>query len=245
MMGRALRLASAGALLLLAACSPTMVDIRPFVAHADQKLETEDTIVSVQHRIRTSSHCMTEKELYEEFRVPGKEGRDGNPFLYKPPLATTRYMVFRLQIHNQSEYTSVVEFAKIRLLDDLSNEYRPVSREELLNYWMGRVTIRLKKPITWSDQMASVRRTYQKEKSLYQAVYAGGILPPKGEHIGFVAFKDIKTQARRLQLLVEIVTRTSRYGNPLNVALLEFNFNRVRVPVSPRYLQPEDVEGWR
>jgi len=230
---------------LAVSCSPTVVDIRPFLAHPDQKLESESILVSEQNQIRTAVRYMHDSELNEEFRLPGREYRTGNPFIAKPPLAKARFTVFRLNIRNESDNMAMVEFDKIRLLDDLGNEYRPISKTELLNYWMGLVVIKLNKPITWGQQMAAVNKQTQKEKALYQAVYTGGMLPSKGEHTGFVAFRNLPTKVRSLQLLVEIVTRSSRYGNPLNVALVEFNFSRVRVPVPPKYLEPEDVEGWR
>lgn len=230
---------------LLASCSPTIVDIRPFVVHPEQKLEGETVLVSEQNRIRSAVNYMNETELNEEFRLPGREFKTGNPYLTKPPLAKARFTVFRLNIRNESDNMAMVEFDKIRLLDDLGNEYRPISKTELMNYWMGLVVIKLNKPITWSDQMNAVNKQTQKEKSLYQAVYTGGLLPPKGEHTGFVAFRDMPKKTRLLQLLVEIVTRTSRYGNPLNVALAEFNFSRVKVPIQPKSVEPDDVEGWR
>jgi hypothetical protein len=40
-----------------------------------------------------------------------------------------------------------------------------------------------------------------------------------------------------------VVTRTSRYGNPLNVALTEANFNRIRVPLPPK--EDKEMEEWR
>lgn len=233
------------AVVLMAACSPTFVDIRPFVAHPEQKLASETILVSEQNRIRTAVNYMHDSELNEEFRLPGRVFRTGNPFIAKPPLARAKFTVFRLNIRNESDNMAMVEFDKIRLLDDLGNEYRPISKTELMNYWMGLVVIKLNKPITWSDQMAAVNKETQKEKALYQAVYTGGLLPPKGEHTGLVAFREIPKKVRLLQLLVEIVTRTSRYGNPLNVSLVEFNFSRMRVPVTPKSIEPEDVEGWR
>jgi hypothetical protein len=241
-MKKALFLAAA---FLLASCSPTLVDIRPFVAHPDQKLEGETVLVSQQNRIRTAIQYMHDTELNEEFRLPGREFKTGNPFLTKPPLAKAKFTVFRLNIRNESDNMAMVEFDKIRLLDDLGNEYRPITKTELLNYWMGLVVIKLNKPITWNDQMTTVNKQTQKEKALYQAVYTGGLLPPKGEHTGFVAFREIPKKARLLQLLVEIVTRTSRYGNPLNVSLAEFNFSRMKVPMTPTIIEPDDVEGWR
>jgi len=230
---------------LLASCSPTIVDIRPFVAHPEQKLESETVLVSEQNRIRTAVHYMHDEELNEEFRLPGREFKTGNPFLCKPPLARAKFTVFRLNLRNESDNMTMVEFDKIRLLDDLGNEYRSISKTELMNYWMGLVVIKLNKPITWNDQMTAVNTQTQKEKALYQAVYTGGLLPPKGEHTGFVAFREVPKKVKLLQLLVEIVTRTSRYGNPLSVSLVEFNFSRLKVPVTPKNIEPEDVEGWR
>lgn len=230
---------------LAVACSPTIVDIRPFVAHPEQKLETEEILVYEANRIRVAVRYMRDTELNEEFRIPGREYRTGNPFLYKPPLAKAKFTIFRLNIRNESENSASVEFPKIRLLDDQANDYKPIGRTELTNYWMGLVVIKLNKPITWGDQMQGVGKSVQKEKSLWQAVYQGGLLPPKGEHTGYVAFRDVPKNVKTMQFLVEIVTRTSRYGNPLNVALIEFNFNRVRVPVAPKYIEPEDIEGWR
>ena len=232
-------------LVLAASCSPTFVDIRPFVAHSEQKLESETVLVSEQNRIRTAVHYMQDGELNEEFRLPGREFKTGNPFMFKPPLAKAKFTVFRLNIRNESENMAMVEFNKIRLLDDLGNEYRPISKTELMDYWMGLVVIKLNKPITWNDQMSTVNKQTQKEKALYQAVYTGGLLPPKGEHTGFVAFREIPKKVKLLQLLVEIVTRTSRYGNPLNVSLVEFNFSRIKVPITPKMIEPDDVEGWR
>lgn len=231
--------------LLAVACSATFVDIRPFVAHPEQKLETEQLLVYEANRIRVAARYTPEAELNEEFRIPGREYRTGNPFLYKPPLAKARFMVFLLNIRNESEHSCTVEFPKIRMLTDSGEELHPVSHTELTNYWMGLVVIKLNKPITWGDQMEAIRKTAQKEKALWQAVYEGGLVPPKGEHTGFVAFRDVPKHAKLLQLLVEIVTRTSRYGNPLNVALVELNFARERVPVRPKNLEPEDTEGWR
>jgi len=233
------------AAVLLAACSPTYVDIRPFIVHPDQKLETETVIVSQQNRIRTAVCYMHDNELNEEFRLPGREFRTGNPFLCKPPLARAKFTVFRLNIRNESENMAMVEYDKIRILDDQGNEYRPISKTELMNYWMGLVVIKLNKPITWNEQMTAVNKQSQKEKALYQAVYTGGYLPPKGEHTGFVAFREIPGKVRDLQILVEIVTRTSRYGNPLSVSLAEFNFRRMRVRITPKSVEPDDVEGWR
>ena len=233
------------ATVVLVSCSPTFVDIRPFVAHPDQKLEGETLLVSEQNRIRTAIRYMHDTELNEEFRLPGREFKTGNPFLKKPPLAKASFTVFKLNIRNESENMAMVEFDKIRLMDDLGNEYRPITKTELMNYWMGLVVIKLNKPITWNDQMTAVNNQTQKEKALFQAVYTGGLLPPKGEHTGYIAFREIPKKVRLLQLLVEIVTRTSRYGNPLNVSLAEFNFSRLRVPIQPKYVEPDDVEGWR
>jgi hypothetical protein len=252
---------------LLAGCTPKIVDIRPYGAHPDQKMDGEDIIVSWQSGVRTTIRYMRPAELDELFRKPGTT-KTGNPFLTRPPSAKARFTVFRIDIRNETEYDVFVEPPKILLRDSAGGEYRPVARQGLTDYWIGRVAIELGKPVTWSEQMEAIGQKTLKEKLVVETLFEGGRVPSRGEHIGYIAFRDIPEEVKmpqsmhdstlsriwkwltlvekpvgQLQLIVEVVTRASRYGNPLNVALLEFNFNMVKVPVPPP--DEEELKQWR
>ena len=226
-------------------CAPRIIDIRPYPAHPDQKMDGEDILVSWKHGVRVAARYMRDSELDDAFRLPGANPKKetGNPFLSKPPRAPARFTVFRLDLRNESEFDTFVEIGKILLRDELSGEYHPQSAQQLTDYWIGKVTIELGKPVTWAAQMEALRRKVTKEKSLHETIYEGGRLPSRGEHSGYIAFRDLPKASKHLQLLVEVVTRSSRYGNPLNVDLYELNFDRVKVPKPPKD-QPE-MNEWR
>jgi len=293
-------------LLLLGGCSPQIAQLRPYAAHPTQQMSGEDAIVDVQGGVRTTTACMRAPDLDDWFRLPGKGVKEtGNPFLCRPPRAPVKFTVFRLDIRNDTEYDVFVDTARITLRDAEGNEYHPLDEKALTNYWIGKVTIELGKPMTWTAQMSAISRKDVKEKSRTETLYAGGPIPSRGEHAGFVAFRGLREtkerlypigydlvglaagaplgavfaeqvarrhdalvvgagalagallgrlgmsliaprrdpQLDRLQLLIEVVTRSSRYGNPLNVALMEFNFARARVSKPPKD-QPE-TDQWR
>lgn len=259
----------------LAGCGNRVVDIRPWVAHPDQKLESEDVVVAWQNRVRVSLRYMRDRDLDAIFRLPGKAGGNGNPFLHQLPLAPARFTVFRIDIRNESEFDTFVEFNKILLRNERGDELRPLTQQQLIEYWIGRVTIEPGRPITWSAQMDAARRREEKEKSLVVTVYEGGRLPTRGEHHGYLVFRDLPEGGDPslcanytkesglvrflpthwlfgaskpkllgcLQLDLEVVTRASRYGNALGVALEEFNFSRLRVPAPPE--NEEELRQWR
>ena len=230
--------------IILAGCSPRIVAIRPFTVHPSQRLDNEDTIVDVQAGVRTTIRYISDAELDEAFRLPGKRAAEtGNPFLYRPPRAPVRFWVFRIEQRNESEYDTFTDFGKILLRDDQGNEYRPLDERKLTDYWIGKVTIALGKPLTWTAQMDAIRRRTEKEKSVVETLFTGGRLPSRGEHAGYIAFRDFSPGIKRLQLLIEVVTRSSRYGNPLNVALMEFNSNKTKVAEPPAD-EPE-LDQWR
>ena len=231
------------AILLGIGCSGRIRDLRPFVAHPDQKMDGEDVIVCWQNRIRTSIRYMRSSELDETFRITGKIGETANPFYCRPPGAPMQFTVFRISLRNESDFDTFVEFDKILLRDDLGGEHRPLNQTTLTDYWIGRVTIELGKPVTWTPQMDAVKKKEEKEKLLIKTVYEGGRLPSRGEHTGYLAFRNIPVTAKQFQLLIEVVTRSSRYGNPLNVALTEFNFKVVKI--HPPSKQDEEMKEWR
>jgi hypothetical protein len=252
---------------MLAGCTPKIVDIRPFTVHPDQKMDGEEVIVSWQAGVRTTIRYMQPGELDEIFRKP-EAAKTGNPFLRRPPKAPARFAVFRVDIRNESEYDIFVDIRKIILRDSAGGEYRPVTRQALTDYWIGHVAIELGKPETWSGQMESIGRRSIKEKLTVETLFEGGQIPSRGEHIGYIAFRDIPQQIKvaanvhesmwrrfwkwltmvekpvgQLQLVTEVVTRSSRYGNPLSVALLEFNVKMVMVPLPPP--DEEELKQWR
>jgi hypothetical protein len=237
--------ASAGAvaLILLSGCSPRVLDLRPFAAHPDQKMDGEDVVVSWQNHIRTSVRYMRSFELDAAFRLPGRSGETANPFLFRPPAAAVKFTVFRLNFRNESEYDTFVEYDKILLRDDLGGEFRPLSMQKLMDYWLGRVAIELGRPVTWTAQMAALKEKKEKEKLLIKTVYEGGRLPSRGEHTGYIAFRDIPPEAKQLQLLIEVVTRSSRYGNPLSIVLSEFNFKVTKIHIPSK--SDEEMKEWR
>ncbi len=241
-MTRTRAVAGAVTVALLVACS-RIVDIRPWVAHKNQRLEDGDTLVTLQHGIRASVRYMRDAELDDMFRLPGGVIREtGNPFICRPPHAPARFTVFRVTVHNESEYDTFVEPDKILLRTNRSTEHHPLTRQQLIDYWIGRVTVELGKPLTWTPQMDAVRRLEVKEKSLRATIYEGGRLPSRGEHTGYLAFRDLPVTLKTMQLMVEVVTRSSRYGNPLDVALMAFNFGRIKVPVPPKDV--DDQSEW-
>lgn len=230
---------------LLTACAPRIIDIRPYAAHPDQKMDGENIVVSWQHGVRVAIRYMRDSELDDIFRLPGVNVKKetGNPFITRPPRATARFTVFQLDLRNESEYDTFIEANKILMRDDLSGEFRPMTSQQLVDYWIGKVTIELGKPVTWSAQMEAVRRKDIKEKGRRETIFEGGRLPSRGEHVGFVVFRDLPKKSKHLQLLVEVVTRSSRYGNPLKVDLYEFNFNRVKIPPPPK--DEAELNEWR
>lgn len=311
-----MRTLAAGCLLALAAagCSPRIVDVRPFVAHPTQKLEGEEILTDVQGGVRTTMRYHRPADLDEIFRLPGKGVRDtGNPFLYRPPKATTKFTVFHLTLRNESDSDVFVDFEKILLRDWRSGEYRPMDARKLTDYWVGRVTIELGRPLTWTAQLAALTKKDEKEKSKVETVFAGGILPARGEHSGYLAFPDVPDtiprerplfyegagfvagaalgwagsvqvariagfqkhggtatlrnalgafigallgrwggmliaptrdpQRNYLQLTFDLVTRTSRYGNPQSVSLVEMNYMQVKRPAPPP--DHEELQEWR
>ncbi len=302
--------------LLLSAvgCSPRIVDIRPFVAHPTQKLESEDSLTDVQGGVRTTARYLRASELDEVFRLPGKGVREtGNPFLYRPPKATEKYTVFHLTLRNESDTDVFVDFNKILLRDWRSGEYRPVDAKKLTDYWVGRVTIELGRPLTWTAQLNALTKKDEKEKSKVETIFAGGMLPARGEHSGFLAFPGVPDtiprersvlfegagfvtgaalgwvgsvqvarlagfqknggsatirnalgalvggllgrwagsliaptrdpQRNYLQMTFDLVTRTSRYGNPQSVSLVELNYMQIRRPEPPP--DNEELQEWR
>lgn len=235
----------AAAFLALTGCAPRITDIRPYAAHPDQKMDGENVVVSWKHGVRVALRYMRDSELDEIFRLPGKNVRQqtGNPFIFRPPRAPAKFTVFQLDLRNESEYDTFVEAGKILMRDELSGEYRPMNSQQLVDYWIGKVTIELGKPVTWSAQMEAVRRKDVKEKSKRETIYEGGQLPSRGEHAGFLCFRDLPRASKHLQILIEVVTRSSRYGNPLNVDLFEFNFDRLKIPPPPK--DQAELDEWR
>ena len=233
----------AAAALMACGCSGKIQDIRAFVAHPDQKMDGEDVIVCWQNRVRTSIRYMRSNELDELFRIQGKIGETANPFYCRPPEAPVKFTVFRINIRNESDFDTFIEYDKILLRDDQGGEHRPLDQEKLNDYWIGRVTIELGKPNTWIPQMEALKKKEEKEKLLITTIYTGGRLPSRGEHTGYLAFRDIPPKAKQLQLLFELVTRASRYGNPLNIALTEFNFKVVKI--HPPSKIDDEMKEWR
>jgi hypothetical protein len=233
------------ALLLTVGCAPRIIDIRPYAAHPDQKMDGENVVVSWKHGVRVALRYMRDGELDEIFRLPGKNVKmeTGNPFISRPPRAPAKFTVFQLDLRNESEYDTFVDAEKILMRDELSGEYKPMNAQSLVDYWIGKVTIELGKPVTWSAQMEAVKRKDIKEKSRRETIYEGGRLPSRGEHAGFLAFRDLPKGSKHLQILIEVVTRSSRYGNPLNVDLFEFNFDRIRIPPPPK--DEAELNEWR
>lgn len=308
---------SGPALVLLVAaagCSPRITDIRPFVVHPTQKLEGEDVLTDTQGGVRTTMRYDRPAELDEIFRLPGKGVREtGNPFITRPPKATTKFTVFHLTLRNESDTDVFVDFNKILLRDWRAAEYRPVDAQKLTDYWVGRVTIELGRPLTWTAQLAAITKKDEKEKSRSETIYSGGILPARGEQSGYIAFADVPEtiprerpvffegagfvagaaagwlgsvqvarmagfetrgglanlrnvmgavvggllgrwagmliaptrdpQRNYLQLTFDLVTRTSRYGNPQSVSLVELNYMQVRRPAPPP--DNEEIQEWR
>ncbi len=303
-----------------AGCAGRIVDVRPFTAHPDQQMDGSNVIVSWQNDVRTVVRYMRESEMDDAFRLPGVERTTGNPFLRRPPGALARFIVFRLTVRNESEYDVFADPARMSLRDETGTTLQPVTAQELTDYWMGRVTVALGTPVTWGPQLEALRKRDAKEKSVVETIFTGGLVPPRGEHTGYVAFRDERHTLRRadpertkdlvgwmsvagialitadvvrpnvilkrwnegdkpfpragrmllaveggtvvwfahnlwrwlapprgkehrLQLSFEIVTRASRYGNPLRVAPMEFNFSKVRVPWPP--VHDEEYEQWR
>jgi len=251
----------------MAGCTVKMIDIRPFVAHPEQKLEGEDMLVQWQAGVRTTCRYMQPAELDEVFRKVGEE-KTGNPYLQRPPKAPARFTVFRIEIRNESEFDVFVEAPKVLLRDNAGGEYHPVTRQALTDYWLGRVFIELGKPLTWSEQMATIGQKTRKEMLVVEALFEGGRIPSRGEHIGYIAFRDIPQKIKvpanvrlstwqkiwnwltmvekplgQLQLIVQLVSRSSQYGNPVAISLLEFNHNMVKVPVPPP--DEEELKQWR
>ena len=303
-------ISAAGLMLVLVGgggCATKIIDIRPYALHPDQKMETEEVLISEQHRIRTSIDYVRPAELDDAFRPPGLGRETHNPFLYRPPYAPAKFTVFRVTVRNESAHDVFGEWDKIFLRDDLGREYRPLTREALNNYWMGQVTMRLGDPITWVPQMKALERRKKTEKTLEETVYSGGFIPPRGEHTGYIVFRDVDDTGKpripwyqrnwwralefaapvpigyslvndsqhdllrlaggvllggltlyacdyfwgppkalpigHLQLIFEVTSRTSRYGNPANLALMEVNFNMVKVQLPPK--GDEEMDEWR
>jgi len=303
-----------GLLIAAAGCSPRIVDVRPFVAHPTQKLDGEDELSDVQGGVRTTMRYHRPAELDEIFRLPGKGVREtGNPFLFRPPKARTKFTVFHLTLRNESDSDVFVDFNKILLRDWRAAEYRPMDAQKLTDYWVGRVTIELGRPLTWTAQLAAITKKDEKEKSKSETIFAGGILPARGEHSGYIAFPDVPEDIPRersfffegagfvtgaaagwtgsvqiarlagfgksgglatmrnvlgalagglvgrwigalvapsrdpqrnyLQLTFDLVTRTSRYGNPQSVSLVEMNYMQVKRPAPPP--DNEELQEWR
>ncbi|MEK7476082.1 MAG: hypothetical protein AAB152_10700 [Candidatus Coatesbacteria bacterium] len=70
---------------------------------------------------------------------------------------------------------------------------------------------------------------------------AGGLL---GRWISTWLIPDPDPRLNRVSIVLEVVTRSSRYGNPLNVALFEYNFSRSRVERLPKG-EIDPSEEWR
>jgi len=72
---------------------------------------------------------------------------------------------------------------------------------------------------------------------------AGGLL---GRWISTWLIPEPDRLLNRMVLNIEVVTRSSRYGNPLNLALFEYNFSRSRVERLSKAEAAEDTsEEWR
>ena len=301
-------------LVCTAGCAPRIVDVRPFVVHPTQKLESEDVLTDVQGGVRTTARYQRPNELDEIFRLPGKGIREtGNPFLYKPPKAKEKYTVFHLTLRNESDSDVFIDFNKILLRDWRAAEYRPVDAKKLTDYWVGRVTIELGRPMTWTAQLNALTKKEEKEKLKVETIFSGGVLPARGEHSGYLAFPGVPEliprernilfegagfltgaavgwmgsvqvarlagfekngglatlrnglgalvggllgrwggaliapkrdpQRNYLQLTFDLVTRTSRYGNPQSVSLVELNYMQVRRAPPPP--DNEELQEWR
>jgi hypothetical protein len=307
------RLAAFALVPLCWGCAGRMSVIRPYTAHPTQVLESEDVLVDVQGGVRTAIQYMSPEELDDVFRKPGKGVTEtGNPFLYRPPHAPMKFTVFRFRIRNESDFDVVVDPAKIVLRDAEGSEFHPLTAKAVTDYWIGRVAIELGKPRTWTAQMESISRRDAKEKLRSETIYEGGLLPTRGEHMGYIAFSGLSEKIHgrstavyqiggfvagaglgfitassvirsaggesnrvwnslgavaggligrwvstwliprpdpmlnRVSLVLEVVTRSSRYGNPLNVALFEYNFSRSRVErLSKGEAETDTSEEWR
>ncbi len=176
--------------LCAAGCSPRLVDVRPYAGRPEQQVDLDGRLVAWEHQVRTTVRYMGESALNSAFRLPGPADKTANPFMYSPPRAHKRFIVFHLTIRNESEYDVFVDAEKIYLRDESGAIFRPVTKEDLINYWIGRVTIELGKPVTWSNQMDAAKKRTEDRKSIAETVYGGGRIPPYGEHSGYVAFTD-------------------------------------------------------
>lgn len=297
----------AALLVACAGCATKIVDIRPYALHPDQSMESEKVIVSEQHRIRTSVRHVQPGELDAAFRPPGLNQETHNPFLYRPPYAPVKFTVFHVHIRNESQTDAFGEWGKFFLRDDQGREYRPIPRKDLTNYWMGQVTMRLRDPITWVPQMSALERKKETETTRDETIYSGGFIPPRGEHSGYIAFRDVDESGKpqlpwyqrnwwravefaapvpigygmindnqhallrlagglllggitlyacdhfwgppkaipigHLQLILEVTSRASRYGSPAGLALMEINFNMVKVQTAPE--EDSEMDEWR